>query len=121
MSVALSVVFFFLSLPFPAQSTTCNWVSIVILNIINDLPKRLRVIRIRCFPSSDTSDRRRSVLCVPTCLAHIIVVNYNIVAVRSICYRVSGGQVDTELTATPHERNARRGDRLINTGTSSSI
>lgn len=32
-SVALSVVFFFLRLPFPAQSTTCNWVSIVILNI----------------------------------------------------------------------------------------
>lgn len=71
------------------------------------------MIRIRCLPSSDTSDRRRSVLCVPTCLAHIIVVNYNIVAVRSICYRVSGGQVGTELTATPHERNARRGDRLI--------
>jgi len=38
-----------------------------------------------------------------------------------VCYRVSGGQVETGPMAALHERNMWRGRRLINTETSSSI
>jgi len=116
--------FFFLLLPFPAQSTTCNCVSIVLLPILLTINLNVLkwfefvVFRIAIFPVVVVVPFR-----VQNCKSIIFLLYlwYIVVVVRSICYRFSGGQVGMALTATPHERNVWRGSRLSNTGTSSSI